>query len=167
MSIRRRFAKLIPIDMATYSFTEKTLLKTSREKAWEFFATPRNLHRITPPDLGFSSGLGDEPMYSGQQIRYKLTVLGWPVTWVTRITDVETGTRFIDEQIQGPYARWRHVHEFKRVPLGVEMTDTITYTPPFGLLGRVANAVFIRRELRRIFGYRRARLEEIFHSPNS
>jgi ligand-binding SRPBCC domain-containing protein len=166
MSTGKRFAKRTLNDMATYSFIEKTLLKTSPERAWEFFATPKNLHLITPPDLGFTSGLEDKPMYEGQQITYTLTVIGRPVTWVTRITHVETGTRFVDEQLRGPYAYWRHVHEFSNAADGVAMTDTITYSPPLGLLGRLANEVFIRRELQRIFAYRRARLQEIFNQSD-
>ena len=42
------------------------------------------------------------------------------------------------------------------------MTDTIIYIPPFGVLGRIANYLFIKRRINRIFDYRSDILEELF-----
>ena len=35
------------------------------------------------------------------------------------------------------------------------MTDIVTYKPPFGLIGRIANTLFIKKQLESIFEYRR------------
>ena len=37
---------------------------------------------------------------------------------------------------------------------GVLMTDIITYKPPFGILGDIANFLFIKKQLDSIFDYR-------------
>jgi hypothetical protein len=42
------------------------------------------------------------------------------------------------------------------------MTDIVTYRPPFGMLGAVANSFFIRKQLERIFDFRTLALEKRF-----
>ena len=64
------------------------------------------------------------------------------------------GTYFIDEQRIGPYALWHHQHKLDEIPGGVRMTDIISYQPPMGPLGAIANSLFIKQKLKEIFDYR-------------
>jgi ligand-binding SRPBCC domain-containing protein len=106
---------------------------------------------------------GGEKMHEGQIIKYKVSILPFVrVGWTTRITQVRHPDSFTDEQLAGPYKVWRHRHTFKSVDGGVEMTDQVEYVVPMGLLGRVANLVFVRRELEEIFNYRFRVLETHF-----
>jgi ligand-binding SRPBCC domain-containing protein len=63
--------------------------------------------------------------------------------WVTEITHVEERKFFIDEQRIGPYSFWHHQHLLEPLDNGILMTDIVSYQPPFGLLGRFANFLFI------------------------
>ena len=54
----------------------------------------------------------------------------------------------------GPYRDWYHRHLFSPVPGGVAIEDVVEYRLPFGPLGRLAHAAFVRRQLGRIFDYR-------------
>ena len=47
------------------------------------------------------------------------------------------------------------------------MNDTITYQPPMGLLGAVANSLFIKKQLQQIVEYRTIALENRFGKFNS
>ena len=42
------------------------------------------------------------------------------------------------------------------------MKDIVTYVPPFGIIGSLANSLFIRRKVNHIFDYREKVLERIF-----
>jgi len=67
---------------------------------WAFFATPRNLDALTPPNVSFKI-VGEVParMYPGQVIEYRIGILpGVKTRWLTEITQVREGSRFIDEQ---------------------------------------------------------------------
>jgi ligand-binding SRPBCC domain-containing protein len=134
------------------------------DTVWAFFATPRNLNEITPPDLHFSFVRGgEEPMYAGQVIEYRVTIFPCvAVRWLTQITHVEPGCRFIDEQRVGPYRLWIHEHRFEPVEGGVLMTDRVTYALPFGVLGRLVHSLVVRRRLEYIFAYRRRVIARIF-----
>jgi ligand-binding SRPBCC domain-containing protein len=102
-------------------------------------------------------------MYPGQLIEYKVRpLLGIPLYWMTEITQVQEPVYFIDQQRFGPYNFWHHQHHFKAIPGGVEMTDIVHYRIPFGLLGDLANWLFVKKKLQGIFQYRYKAVEELF-----
>jgi ligand-binding SRPBCC domain-containing protein len=143
--------------MAIYQLRTEQKIPTSIDKVWDFISSPRNLAKITPEYMGFT--VTNEPiaekMYPGQIISYKVSpVLGIPMTWVTEITQVRDREYFVDEQRVGPYAMWHHEHFIEEVNDGVMMRDIVSYAPPLGFLGQIANAVFIKRQLQQIFDYR-------------
>jgi ligand-binding SRPBCC domain-containing protein len=69
---------------------------------------------------------------------------------------------FVDEQRRGPYSMWHHQHFLEPSGQGVLMTDIVSYSPPFGFLGAIANTLFIRKQLDSIFNYRENQLEKLF-----
>ena len=138
------------------------------DQVWAYFATPRNLNEMPPPDMGFEfiAG-GDEPMYAGQVIEYKVGILPrLRVRWLTQISHVREGEMFIDEQRIGPYRLWIHEHRFQPMDGGVRMTDHVTYALPFGPLGDLVHALVIRRRLHSIFDFRRRKVAELFGTSN-
>lgn len=151
--------------MKIYNLTKKQFLPISLDQAWDFFSSPVNLKKITPPYMGFqiTSDLGDGKMYPGQIITYVVTpLLGIPMSWATEITHVDDKKYFVDEQRFGPYAFWHHQHWFKEVDGGVEMTDIVHYAIPLGILGRVANSILVKSKLQEIFDYRESVVDKIF-----
>lgn len=131
---------------------------------WDFFSNPNNLQKITPEYMRFQV-LTEVPnlMYPGLMIAYKVRpVLGIPLNWLTEITHVEHHRFFVDEQRIGPYKIWHHEHHFVPVDGGVEMTDIVTYHLPFGILGKLAHALFVRKQLEGIFTHRFKAVEELF-----
>ena len=151
--------------MAFYQFKKQQEIKASAEEVWDFISSPRNLKHITPEYMGFditSEGL-PEKMYEGMIISYKVSPLfGIKTTWVTEITKVSHGSYFVDEQRIGPYKLWHHQHIIKPTATGVLMEDIVSYSPPMGILGRIANALIIRNKLEEIFAFRKKAIIERF-----
>jgi ligand-binding SRPBCC domain-containing protein len=75
---------------------------------------------------------------------------------------VQPGRYFIDEQRKGPYSFWHHQHHFEEVAGGVKMTDIVHYALPLGILGQFAHALFVKKQLKDIFAYRKEKVEELF-----
>lgn len=148
-------------------YTLKTIQKIpiSLAEAWDYFSSPANLQKITPPEMGFKiiSNHHANKMYAGQIIEYTVNpVLGIPIYWMTEITHVEDQEYFVDEQRFGPYDLWHHQHHFKEIDDGVEMTDIVHYKLPFWFLGDLANSLFVKKQLKDIFDYRYGKVEELF-----
>ncbi len=152
--------------MKTYSLKFETFLPISIETAWEFFSSPLNLSKITPPDMRFTvtSDYNKEvKMYPGMIITYKVSpALGIKLNWMTEITHVKELAYFVDEQRFGPYALWHHEHHFKVVDGGVLMNDRLNYAIPYGLIGRMANSLFIAKKIKSIFSYREEAIIHLF-----
>jgi len=134
----------------------------SLQEAFAFFEDPHNLALIAPPWLDFRI-TSPEPirMRKGAEITYRLRWLGWPLRWKTVVTEYEPPFFFVDEQVSGPYAYWRHRHDFKPSEYGALVSDLVDYALPFGSLGRLAHRVAVRRHLRDIFDYRQKALAGI------
>ncbi|MFO7552637.1 MAG: SRPBCC family protein [Haliea sp.] len=150
--------------MGIYQLYTSQFLPTSLEEAWAFISNPSNLRHITPESMGFEiRSTLPEKMYPGMMISYTVKPLwGIKTTWVTEITHVSDMKYFIDEQRVGPYSLWHHEHHLDPVKGGVVMRDIVTYKPPFGILGKLANWLIIKRKLRHIFQYREHALERKF-----
>lgn len=149
----------------TYSLKTVQRMPITMDAAWDFFSNPANLSAITPPYMGFQiiSKHHGERMYPGQIIEYKVRpLLGIPLYWMTEITHVVDRKLFVDEQRFGPYTLWHHQHHFTEIDGGVEMTDIVHYRLPLWVLGDVAQALFVRRQLEGIFKYRYAAVEQRF-----
>ena len=150
---------------------ERTLVvPITLDEAWTFFSDPLNLDELTPDDMPFEiTGGAGEPMFAGQVITYRIQILPaiWK-TWVTEITAVRDRSYFIDDQRFGPYKLWHHLHRFEAVNDGkaVRMFDRVTYALPFGFIGEIAHAVFVRKKLESIFDYReKAMIEKFGETP--
>ncbi|RIJ46902.1 hypothetical protein D1614_17250 [Maribellus luteus] len=150
--------------MGFYQFRQKQLIPAGLDQVWNFISNPANLSKITPPGMDFTiTSESEGEMYPGQIISYKVKPLfNIPTTWVTEITHVKEKHYFVDEQRIGPYQMWHHEHFLKEVPGGVEMMDIISYQPPLGFLGAIANRLIIKKKLAQIFAYRKAALETMF-----
>ncbi len=148
---------------------KEQLIKTNINTLWDFISSPKNLQEITPKSMNFhiTSNNKDQKMYAGMIISYKVTpLLRLPIKWLTEITHVKEREFFVDEQRVGPYKMWHHEHIFKITKKGILMKDIVTYIPPFGLLGRLANYLFIKRRINEIFDYREKKINKIFNSSN-
>jgi len=151
--------------MGFYQFKHSQFFNNSINELWDFISNPKNLKKITPDYMGFdidSEDLSDK-MYEGMIIGYKVSPLfGIKTTWVTEITHVKEKQYFVDEQRVGPYKLWHHQHFLESTPEGTLMKDIISYEPPFGFLGNIANSIIIKKKLEEIFDYRTKVLNELF-----
>lgn len=151
--------------MGFYQLHRTQKIPASIDQVWKFISAPENLKRITPPEMGFeiTSAKNRKEMYEGMIISYRVKPLfNISTLWVTEITKVKNKHYFVDEQRIGPYKMWHHEHWIKEMEGGVLMTDIVSYQPPFGFLGSIANALLIRKKLKQIFDFRTQVLEEIF-----
>jgi ligand-binding SRPBCC domain-containing protein len=153
--------------MKVYTLESTLLIPADIHSCWDFFSSPANLQKITPPSMGFKiTSEPEDKMYPGQIITYKVKpLLGIAVTWVTEITHVSEFNFFVDEQRSGPYRFWHHKHFFNPVAGGVEMTDLVHYALPFGLAGRLVHFV-VESKLQEIFEYRNAVVGKVFSGEN-
>jgi ligand-binding SRPBCC domain-containing protein len=156
------------------------------EKVFLFFANPRNLPRIMPPSTGTKladlkllpppaastelsdgvnadllAGVGSEIVTSFRPLPF----LPLRAQWIALIVEFEWNHHFADIQKKGPFKRFKHRHEFsaetRSGTSGTTVRDVIEYDAGFGLLGQLAQKLFIAPGLKRTFEYRQKMLEKL------
>ena len=149
--------------MKVYELAREQLVPQPLERVFAFFAKPGNLESLTPKSLGFEI-LTPPPleMRAGAIIDYTLNVIGLPLHWRTLIETYDPPHRFVDIQLEGPYKFWHHTHTFVAQGQSTLIQDRVRYALPFGWFGRLANLLFIRRQLATIFGFRARFIGEKF-----
>ena len=143
-------------------------LAVPREVVFCFFADPANLEQLTPEWLHFKIETPEPlPRGEGAVFEYRLRVRGLPLRWRTLIEAYEDGRRFVDRQIQGPYALWHHTHLFEELPDGgTRIIDRVRYRVGWGFLGRLVQTFWVRRDLEAIFSHRKRVIAEHFASKH-
>jgi ligand-binding SRPBCC domain-containing protein len=155
------------------------------ELVFAFFANPRNLPHLMPPQLKLrvedmrltpppprlvaadpSRRFQSIAAGEGSEILLSLVPIPWfpRLSWTTRIVEFEWFSHFTDEQVRGPFASFRHRHgiaaESRDQVAGTLITDSMDYALPSGILGALA-AARVWNQLEQSFSYRRQRLPEV------
>jgi ligand-binding SRPBCC domain-containing protein len=150
--------------MARHSLVCIQRIPVTIDEAWSFFSSPRNLARITPPEMmvRITGAPPADEIYPGMIINYTLyPFMMLPVRWETVITAAERPYFFEDRQKSGPYELWEHKHLFREIAEGVEMTDSVLYSLPLDMFGELVNTLIVSRRLEEVFAYRKKKIEEI------
>jgi len=132
------------------------------DEAFAFYGDAANLEPLTPPWLRFEV-LRSDPigLGAGALLDYRLRLHGFPIRWQTRIETWEPPHRFVDTQVRGPYSLWEHTHLFEPEADGATVIhDRVRYSIPYGPLGALADRLFVRRDLKRIFDFRAQAVSE-------
>ena len=142
-------------------------LNAPLEEVWSFFSTAANLAELTPPEQGLRIDKGGTiPIFPGHRVQISVAPFGpFRTRWTTLIGDVIMPTEqgeeawFNDVQLDGPFARWDHLHAFRAIPGGgVAVMDRVEYALPMGRLGARVAGRWVDRQIGALFAYRRGQL---------
>lgn len=99
-------------------------------------------------------GSPSSPLALGDEVTWTARHFGLPFSMTSRIAELDRPRRFVDEQVRGPFAAFRHVHTFEAAEAGTRMTDDVAFDAPLGPLGDVAESLVLRRRLRHLIAVR-------------
>jgi ligand-binding SRPBCC domain-containing protein len=86
---------------------------------------------------------------------FETTKIKRPMIWHSKITFLKE-YEYIDEMLEGPFKKWRHLHEFHNIIDGkqTEIIDEIEFELPYGILGKLFEG-YAYKQLQNIFEYRK------------
>jgi len=102
-------------------------------------------------------GMDDEVTWEARHfgVRQRLTV---------RVTAFDRPKHFQDIMISGAFKRMVHDHEFAEHPTGTLMRDRFEFTSPLGILGKIADWLFLTSYMRRFIARRNEVLKRLAES---
>lgn len=92
----------------------------------------------------------------GDTVTWRAWHFGVPWTMTSRIVECDRPSRFVDEQVRGPFASFRHEHVFEADGDATVMTDRVEFRAPGGPVGRSAERVLLGRYVARLIDERNA-----------
>lgn len=97
----------------------------------------------------------------GETVTWKARHFGIPFTMTSRIEELDSPHSFVDAQLKGPFAFFRHRHEFSAEGTGSLMRDEVEFRAPLGVLGTIAEKVALRGHLEKLIDTRNGHLLEV------
>lgn len=94
----------------------------------------------------------------GEEVTWRAWHFGVPLRMTSRITLMQAPERFVDEQVRGPFRRFRHVHKFHPDAAGTTMVDQVTFEAPFGVVGRAVEKLVLASYLQKLIETRNRHL---------
>ena len=109
---------------------------------------------------GVTSGL----IGLGQQVIWEARHFGVKQRLSVHIIAFDPPFAFEDEMISGAFKRMKHRHEFHEIDESTQMVDIFDFAAPLGLLGWMAETLFLTRYMRRFLLARAAELKHLAES---
>ncbi len=103
-------------------------------------------------------------MRLGDTVTWEATHFGVKQHLTSRITAYERPTRFTDEMVTGIFRQLHHTHLFVPQPDGTLMIDVFSYLAPLGILGRLAETLFLTHYMKDLLLARNRHLKQVAES---
>ncbi len=146
-------------------FVIETHINASPETCFDLMRDVR-LHTETTAqtDERAISGVTEGMIGLGQTVTFEGTHFGMRQRLTVKVIAFERPTLFVDEMIEGRFKSFKHIHEFMLQDGGTFMRDTLEWTSPFGIIGRLMDKLLLERHLRDLVSKRNEKLKEIAES---
>lgn len=106
---------------------------------------------------GVTSGL----MEKGDSVTWEAVHLGVKQKLTGKIIEMEKPHSFTDAMVKGAFHSFTHTHEFSSKGSGTVMKDRFVYKAPLGILGKIADKLFLEKYMTRFIAERAIELKKI------
>jgi len=110
------------------------------------------------------AGVTDGMISVGQTVTFEGTHFGIRQRLTVKVVEFDRPRLFVDEMTEGSFKTFKHRHEFFPQNRRTLMRDTLTWTSPFGVLGKIVDKLLLERHLIDLVSTRNSRLKEIAES---
>jgi len=142
-------------------FIAEVSLQAPVEEVFDFLTQPRNVVKVSHPDMGLRFLTAPERFSVGDEFEFAVQTFGMVQKIKHRIVEMIEPFRFVEELVKGPVPAWSHSHEFvSESPTKTRVIDTIEFEPPRGLIGMMLTESTIQEHLDQAFYYQHQQLEQ-------
>lgn len=143
-------------------FSRRTVLPASPARCFDLsLDVDFHLESFADADEEIVGGVEAGGMQLGDDVTWRARHFGIWWTMKTRITAFDRPHSFVDEQMNGPFKRFHHLHLFDDLGDGTtEMIDEIQFEAPLGPLGTIAEKLVLGRYLPHLIDVRNRELVE-------
>jgi hypothetical protein len=148
-------------DRSLFSnFIYSSAIPALLEKVWALYADVNTINLISPFFARVNFERVDLPLRAGSEIIF---VGKYPprLRWHARIETFVENSHFVDVQVSGPFAFWRHEHIFNPQGETTALIDQVTFCIKDGRALNVLFTALLKPLLRAYFLYRHRRTKQL------
>ena len=121
-----------------------------------------NLHQISTAETNEKAiaGVINGLINKNETVTWQAKHLFKTRQFTSSITEMKSPDLFIDEMIKGDFKSFHHEHHFKAAENGTIMIDLVNFETPYGLMGKIANDLFLRSYIEKFLIKRNAVIKE-------
>lgn len=125
-----------------------------------------DLHKISTEQTneeaidGITSGL----IGMNESVTWRAKHFGIYQKLTSKITEYDRPNYFADEMVKGAFSEFKHEHHFAESNGGTLMTDFFDYKSPFGILGKLADKLFLKKYMIKLLTERNRIVKEFAES---
>jgi ligand-binding SRPBCC domain-containing protein len=150
-------------DMETIRLT--TWIDAPVERCFKL-STSIDLHVVSAASTGEMAvdGVTTGLIGNGEMVTWQGRHFGLKLRHASRIDAWRPYSYFRDVMIDGVFARFEHEHFFAPMDEGTRMRDEVRFSAPWGVLGRVATKMLVRKHLMELLTRRNAVIKQVAES---
>jgi len=118
------------------TFECRTTIEASQPEVFDLsLSVDAHLESMAGSKEQATAGVTTGSIGLGEEVTWRAVHFGLPFRMTSRITELERPTRFVDEQVHGPFRWFRHEHLFQANDAGTLMIDRVSFAAPVPGLG--------------------------------
>ncbi|MEH1009461.1 SRPBCC family protein [Winogradskyella sp. ECml5-4] len=143
----------------------RTEIKADRKVVFDL-SRSIDLHKISTEQTneqaiaGKTSGL----IEMNESVTWRAKHFGIYQNLTSKITEFDKPKYFVDEMVKGAFKEFKHEHHFAELNGGTLMTDFFDYKSPFGILGKLADKLFLKKYMTELLTERNRVVKEFAES---
>lgn len=125
-----------------------------------------DLHKVSTQQTNEEAIAGKTSGLIGmnESVTWKAKHFGVYQKLTSKITEFDYPKYFVDEMVKGAFKEFKHEHHFAELNGGTLMTDVFNYTSPLGVLGRIADQLFLKSYMTELLTKRNRIVKEFAES---
>jgi len=144
-----------------------SVIELSRKDLFQFLFEDGAWERGMPPEM-VAERLEDGPFREGTVIRWRISWKGFQFTWAIVIEHVRDSEKVEIRQKLGVFNFWSLTQSLEgHGENSTLLKDIVEYEMPMGLLGRLADDLVIRREMRKLMESRHEKIRVLVEKRKS
>ncbi|WP_272973536.1 SRPBCC family protein [Croceibacter atlanticus] len=142
-----------------------TEIKAEKEVVFDL-SRSIDLHKISTEQTSEEAIAGKTSGLIGlhESVTWRAKHFGVYQNLTSKITKFDRPNYFVDEMVKGAFKGFVHEHHFSKIHSGTLMVDVFEYTSPLGILGNLADTLFLKNYMTALLTERNRVLKEFAES---
>ena len=143
----------------------QTKIKADKEIVFDL-SRSIDLHKISTEHTNETAIAGKTSGLIGldESVTWRAKHFGIYQRLTSKITEFDRPNYFADEMVNGAFSEFKHKHHFADLNGGTLMIDYFDYKSPFGILGNLADKVFLEKYMTDLLSERNRIVKEFAES---